>query len=165
MAGDAAEPFIRIDQMEKSVELLYDKNDTANDEYLQPLSDYHGSPGNLHNGQEFKGGLYHGSGFEAVNQSFEYERQNSEQMGPLAGTGMNLQGRTASLEKHPFADAEGRGSRTGDGASPGSKKATRDPNAESVNDIGLIAGSPKDREGGGQQENQKIHAGRETEIR
>ena len=41
---DDSEPFIRIDQMEKSVELLYDKNATANDDELSKIEEFNSSP-------------------------------------------------------------------------------------------------------------------------
>lgn len=57
-----------------------------------------------------------------------------------------------------------RGYRTDYGHPLASKKAARDHNVESVNDIGLIS-SPQDVDANENFETRKIHAGREAEIR
>lgn len=142
------------------MELFYDRNDTANEEDARPFTEFNGSP-DLQPDKKFNGAVHQGPLLE-VHQSGEFEQQNSEQMGPMAGTGMNLCAPAKPTEPS-YADVGGLGYRTNYGQPLAPKKADR--NVESVNDIGLITGSQQELATQNQVETRKIHAGREAEIK
>lgn len=67
---DDSEPFIRIDQIEKSVELLYDKN-AANDE-LSRMQDFDGSPDHHRDEQNWNSSARPGNRLGLLNESLEF---------------------------------------------------------------------------------------------
>ena len=146
--SDDSEPFIRIDQIEKSVELLYDKDAAANDE-LSRIEDFNGSPDHHRDEQNWNSSAHPGTRLGLLNESLELGQQ--ELMQPVAGTGMNLDEQTKPAKKRARHDnaynneAENQGFETVHEDASALRAAMQvsnmDRNAESVNDVGLVASS------------------------